>query len=73
MLFPTGGGEATKPENMKALYASVQSWGTEEEYIIPFLTYKGVDEYRDPIDPTSLSANFAAVFLGVTSLLNSCV
>ena len=29
VVFPTGGGEATKPEKMEALYASVRSWGTE--------------------------------------------
>ena len=31
LVFPTGGGEATKSENTEALYASVRSWGTEEE------------------------------------------
>ena len=31
VIFLTGGGEATNPENMEALYASVRSWGTEEE------------------------------------------
>ena len=25
--FPTGEGEATSPENMRALYALVRSWG----------------------------------------------
>ena len=51
MLFPTGVGECTNLENMEALYASVRSWGTEEEYIIPFTDWNGVDEYRDPVDP----------------------
>ena len=27
VVFPIGGGEATNPENMEALYASVRSWG----------------------------------------------
>ena len=31
---------------------------------------RGVGEYRDPVDPTSLSDNFAAVFPEVTRLLN---
>ena len=58
---------------MEALYASMRSWGTEEEGNIPSPSCKGVDEYRDPVDPTSLSANFAAVFPEVVSLLNSRV
>ena len=36
-IFPTGGGEATIPENMEALYASSQQWGTEEEGGIYFI------------------------------------
>ena len=71
--FTKGGCEATNLENMEALYASIRSWGMEEEGNIPFPSWKGVDEYRDPVDPTSLSANFAAVFLEVESILNSCV
>ena len=43
MLFPTGGGEATNPENVEALYASVRSWYMEEEDNIPFPDCKGVD------------------------------
>ena len=62
MVFLTGGGEATNPENMEALYASVRSWGTEKEYYIPFEEWKEVDEYLYPVDPNSLSANFATVF-----------
>ena len=58
---------------MGALYASVQSWGTEEEDTIPFPDWKGIDEYRDPVYPNLLSANFADVFLKVASLLNSHV
>ena len=58
---------------MEALYASVQSWGTEEKIDIPFSSWKQVDEYREPVDPTSLSANFVAVFPEVESLLNSRV
>ena len=73
MTFPTGGGEATNPEKMEYLSAPIQSWGTEEEGYIPFQSWKGVDEYRYPVDPTSLSANFASVFPEVESLLNSCV
>ena len=58
-------------ENMEALYVFVQSWGMEEEYDIPFPTCKGVDEYRGPVEPTSLSSNFADLFPEVASLLNS--
>ena len=58
---------------MEALYASVQSLGKEEEVGITFTSCKGVDEYQDPVEPTSLSANFAAVFPDVASLLNSRV
>ena len=47
---PSCGGESTNPENMEALYASVQSWGTEEEGDIPFPSWQGVDEYRDRVD-----------------------
>ena len=63
MVLPTSGGEATNLEKMKALYESVQSWGTEEEGSIPFTYWKGVDEYLDPVETTSLSANYAVVFL----------
>ena len=49
VVFLTGGGEATNPEKMEAFYASVQSWGTEEEDNIPFPSWKGVDEYQDPV------------------------
>ena len=42
----------------------------EEEVDIPFPTWKGVDTYRDPVDPTSLSYKFAAVFMEVASFLN---
>ena len=73
MVFPTGGGEATKLENMGALYASVWSSGTEEEDKITFTDWKGVDEYRDLVDTTSLSANFTAVFPEEVSLLNTRV
>ena len=58
---------------MKALYASLQSWGTEEEDNTNLPSWKGVDEYRDPVDPTSLSDTFEAVFLEVESLLNYSV
>ena len=47
---------------MEALYASVRSWGAEEEDYIHFPYWKGVDEYRDPVDPTSLSDNFVDMF-----------
>ena len=30
LVFLTGGGEATNPENMEALYVFVQSWVAEE-------------------------------------------
>ena len=45
----------------------------EEEDEIPFLGLKGFDEYRDPVEPTSLSSNFAAVILELASLINSRV
>ena len=43
MVFPTGVGEATNPEKMKALYAPVQSLGTEEEGDIHLPSWEGVD------------------------------
>ena len=58
---------------MEALYISVRSWGMEEEGDIPFPSWKGVDEYQDPVDPTSLSSKFVVVFLEMASLVNSCV
>ena len=73
LAFPTVGGESTNPENMEALYASVRSWGMEEQDNTPFPYWKGVDEYQDPVDPTYLSSKFAAVFTEVASLLHSCV
>ena len=54
MTFPIGGGEATNLENMEALYASVRSWVKEEEDNITFQIWKGVDKYREPVDPASL-------------------
>ena len=50
-ILPTGGGEAKKTKNMEALYEFVQYLGTGEEDGIPFTDWKGVDEYRDPVDP----------------------
>ena len=35
-LFSTGGGDITCPENMEGLYASVWSWGMEEEVNLNF-------------------------------------
>ena len=70
MVLPIGGGEDTKPENMEALYAYIRLWGTEEEDNTPFPYWKGVDEYHELVERTSLSANFAAVFLEAESLLN---
>ena len=55
MVLPTGRGESKNPENMEALYSSVWSWGEEEEEEITFTSWKGVYEYRDPVEPTSLS------------------
>ena len=46
------------------------SQGTEEVDDITFIDWKGVDEHRDPIDPTVLSDNFVVVFPEATSLLN---
>ena len=48
-------------------------WDKEEEDLISFPYWKGVDEYWEPVDPTSLSTNFEAMFPYVTSLLNSHV
>ena len=73
VVLPTGGGEATNPENMGVLYASVLSWGMEEEENILLPDWKRVDEYRDPVDPNSLYAKFAAMFPELASLLNYCV
>ena len=42
----------------------------EEENSINLPYWKGIDEYQDSIYPNSLSANSAAVFLEVESLLN---
>ena len=36
VVFPIDWGEATNTEKMKALFESVQSWGTKEEYRIIF-------------------------------------
>ena len=73
MVWPTGGGEATNPENMEVVYTSKPSWDTEEEGATNFPSWKGVDEYHYPVEPTLLSANFTAVFTEVASLLNSNV
>ena len=73
VVLPTGVDEAANPDKMEALYASVRSWGTEEEYTIPFPDQKGVGEYWDHLDTNLLSANLVAVFLDMTSLLNSHV
>ena len=40
LVFPTGGGEATKSGNMETLYAYVRSLGMEEEDVNPFLNWK---------------------------------
>ena len=58
---------------MEALYESIWSWVTEEDYIIPFTDWKVVDEYHDTVYPTSLSDNFKAVLLEAEILLNYCV
>ena len=42
----------------------------EEDDNITFTYWKRVDEYRDPVDTTSLSTNFAAVFQEAERLLN---
>ena len=34
------------PGNMEVLYASIRSWGTEEEDNTPLPYCKGVDEYQ---------------------------
>ena len=43
VVLLTGGGEATNPENMEALYESVRSWGTEEEDDTNFPSCNGFD------------------------------
>ena len=43
-VLPMGGGELKNPEKMEDLYASVRSWGMEEEDGIPFTDWKVVDE-----------------------------
>ena len=58
---------------MEDLYESVHSWGMEEEDDIYILYWKWFGEYWDPVDPTWLSANFAAVFPEEANLLNSHV
>ena len=73
MVLSTGGGEATNPEKMEDLYASIRYWGMEEEDNTTFPSWKGDDDYQDPADPKALSANLAAVFPGVAILLNSRV
>ena len=62
--------ETTNPEKTEALYESVRSWGMEEEDNINFTDWKGVDEYRDTVDPTSLLYNSAVMFTEVASLIN---
>ena len=52
------------------MYAYVRSWVTEEYNNIHFPSWKGVDDYQDPFDPSLLSANFLAVFLEVPSVIN---
>ena len=64
------GGDITCQGNMEDLYASIRSQGMEEEYDIRFPDWKGVDDYQDFVEPTSLSANFAAVFSDLLSLIN---
>ena len=58
------------PESMAALYASVRTSEEDEVGFISYPEWKGVEEYHDPIDPSSLSANFADIFPDVSKLLN---
>ena len=58
---------------MEALYTSVRSWGTQEEDGIKLIDWNRVDEYRDPVDPTSLSEKVLVMFPEVPSLINSHV
>ena len=51
-VFLMGGGEARSQQNMLSSYASVQSLGMEEYCDITFIDWKGVDEYRDSVEPT---------------------
>ena len=43
-IFPIWGGEATRLENMEALYASVRTWGIQEEDGTTFTFWNGFDE-----------------------------
>ena len=47
-----GENEAKILENMEDLYEYVRSWGMEEDYDISFTYWKGVVEYREPVDTT---------------------
>ena len=42
----------------------------EEEEDITFTDWKGVDDYRDPIDPTLLSANFVVVLSEMARIID---
>ena len=53
-----GLGEETTQDNMEALYASLWLLITEEEDDIPFPYCKVVGEYRNDIEPSSLSDIF---------------
>ena len=55
---------------MEVFYLSVCSWGIEEEDNIQLTEWKGVEKYREPIETTLISANFAAVFLWLDILIN---
>ena len=65
-----GWGEVTISESMEALYASVQSGGMKEVDDITLQYCKVFYEHREPVNPTSSSANFLAFLLEVASLLN---
>ena len=57
---------------MEALFKSLRSWGSEGEDDTTFPDWNVVYEYHDPIEPTSLSYNFAAVLLEVEIILITC-
>ena len=55
---------------MEDLNAFIRSWAMEEEDDIPF-SYRNVfDDYRDPVDPNSVPANFEDILREVEVLLN---
>ena len=53
-IFLKRGGEVKITEKIEELYTYLKWLITEEEQYITFPDWNGVDEYQNPIDPTSL-------------------